>query len=74
MMLLLASLLLALNLNTATSGELEALPGIGPALAKKIIEFREKKGGFRRIEDLLAVPGISEKRWRVLKELIVVKR
>ena len=72
-MKLFAALLLALNLNTASIRELEALPGIGPALAKKIVEFREKKGGFKRIEELLAVPGISEKRWRVLKELVYVR-
>jgi competence protein ComEA len=70
--MLFAALLLALNLNMASTRELEALPGIGPALAKKIVEFREKKGGFKRIEELLAVPGISEKRWRVLKGLVYV--
>ena len=72
-MMLFAALLLALNLNTASIRELEALPGIGPALARKIVEFREKKGGFKRIEELLAVPGISEKRWRVLKALVYVR-
>jgi competence protein ComEA len=71
--MLFAALLLALNLNMASTRELEALPGIGPALAKKIVEFREKKGGFKRIEELLAVPGISEKRWRILKGLVYVK-
>lgn len=71
-MMFLAALLLVLNLNTATARELEALPGIGPSLARKIVEFREKKGGFKRVEELLAVPGISEKRWRVLKDLIYV--
>jgi competence protein ComEA len=71
--MLFAALLLALNLNTASIWELESLPGIGPALAKRIVEFREKKGGFKRIEELLAVPGISEKRWRVLKELVYVR-
>jgi len=71
--MLFAALLLALNLNTASIRELEALPGIGPALAKKIVEFREKKGGFKRIEELLAVPGISEKRWRVLKGLVYIR-
>jgi competence protein ComEA len=72
-MMFLAALLLALNLNTATVRELQTLPGVGPALAKKIVEFRTKKGGFKRIEDLLAVPGISEKRWRVLRDLLYVK-
>jgi len=70
--MLLAALLLALNLNTASVRELQTLPGIGPSLARKIVEFRQKKGGFRRIEELLAVPGISEKRWKVLKELVYV--
>jgi competence protein ComEA len=69
----LAALLLAVNLNTATARELQSLPGIGPSLAKKIIQFREKKGGFKRAEELLAVPGISEKRWKVLKDLVCVE-
>ena len=72
-MMLLAALLLALNLNSATARELQTLPGVGPALAKKIVEFRTKKGGFKRVEELLAVPGISEKRWKVLRNLIYVK-
>jgi competence protein ComEA len=69
----LALLLLALNLNTASVQELDALPGIGPVLAKRIIEFREKKGGFKRVEELLAVPGISEKKWKVIRERVEVK-
>ena len=68
----LSALLLLVNLNTATPQELRALPGIGPSLAKKIIEFRTKKGGFKRAEELLAVPGISEKRWKALKGLVCV--
>ena len=67
-----AAFLLILNLNTATARELQSLPGIGPSLAKKIVEFREKKGGFKRVEELLAIPGISEKRFRVLKEKVYV--
>jgi competence protein ComEA len=72
-MKLLSIFLLALNLNTATPKQLEALPGIGPVLAKRIVEFREKKGGYRRIEELLAVPGISEKKWQVLRDYLTVQ-
>jgi len=72
-MKLLSVLLLALNLNTATPKQLEALPGIGPVLAKRIVDFREKKGGYRRIEELLAVPGISEKKFKVLREHLTVQ-
>lgn len=61
-----------LNLNTATSEELDTLPGIGPVLAGRIVEFREKRGGFRRIEELLAIEGISERLWQELKPRVVV--
>lgn len=71
-MKLLAALLLALNLNTATPKQLEALPGVGPVLAKRIVDFREKKGGYKRLEELLAVPGISERKFKVLREYLVV--
>jgi competence protein ComEA len=72
-MRLLGALLLALNLNTATPKQLEALPGIGPVLAKRIVDFREKKGGYKRIEELLAIPGVSEKKWKVLREHLTVQ-
>ena len=49
----------AVNLNTAGLEELEALPGIGPALARRIVAFREQHGPFRRVDDLLEVPGIG---------------
>jgi len=64
---------LALNLNTATIQQLDALPGIGPVLAQRIVEFREKRGGFRRVEELLAVPGISERKWQTLRKLVEVE-
>ena len=70
---LLAVLLLTLNLNTATVSQLEDLPGIGPVLAQRIVEFRQKRGGFKRVEELLAVPGISEKKWKALKDLLTVR-
>ena len=68
---LLAAIVL-INLNTATIRQLDQLPGVGPVLANRIVEFREKRGGFRRIEELLAVPGISEQRWQVLRPLLEV--
>lgn len=52
---LLTTLLLLVNLNTATPQESRTLPGFGPSLARKIIAFRAKRGGFKRIEELLAV-------------------
>jgi competence protein ComEA len=72
-MLLTAIVLLALNLNTASVKELETLPGVGPVLARRIIEFREKKGGFKRIEELLVIPGVSEKKWKQIRENVEVK-
>ncbi len=50
-----------INVNTAAQGELELLPGIGPALAKRILEYRASKGPFKRIDDLDAVKGIGPK-------------
>jgi competence protein ComEA len=62
-----------LNINTATLSELETLPGIGPVLAQRIIDYRQQKGPFRTIEDLQNVPGIGAKRFSELQELITVK-
>ncbi len=67
-----AVFLLVLNLNMATAKQLEGLPGIGPSLAQRIIEFREKKGGFKRVEELLAIPGISERKWKAIRDKITV--
>ena len=72
-MKILAMLLLAINLNTATPKQLESLPGIGPTLAKRIVDFREKKGRFKRVEELLAIPGISEKKWKALRGYLTVE-
>ena len=55
------------NVNVATARELERLPGVGPALAARIVEHRTRYGPFRRVEHLLAVRGISERRFRDLR-------
>jgi competence protein ComEA len=61
------------NINTAGQSELESLPGIGPSLAKKIMDFRQKNGGFKNVSDLVAVPGIGQKKFEQLKNLVTVK-
>ena len=58
------------NLNTATEVELTTLPGIGPAKAKAILEYRAQKGRFKSIDDLKNVSGIGEKTFEKLKEYI----
>src|SRR2546423_15064195 len=62
-----------ININTASADELEKLPGIGKALAARIIEHREKYGSFRTPEHLIIVRGISDKRFRAMRELITVE-
>ncbi len=49
----------ALDLNAATAAQLDALPGIGPVLAGRIIEHRRRHGAFQRVDELLTVPGIG---------------
>jgi competence ComEA-like helix-hairpin-helix protein len=60
------------NINTAPSEELEKLPGIGRALAARIISYREQYGRFRRAEHLIMVRGIGDKRFRRLRSFITV--
>ena len=62
-----------INLNTAPRAELEQLPGIGPALAARIIEHRARYGPFRRAEHLLIVRGISERRFARMQPFIEAK-
>ncbi len=59
-----------IDINSASAGDLEKLPGIGPALAREIITHRERYGRFRRTEHLLMVRGISERRFEVLRDLV----
>ena len=60
------------DLNRATVAELDTLPRIGPALAARIIEWREANGRFTSVEDLLAVPGIGDKMLEALRPLVRV--
>ena len=63
-----------LNLNTATFEQLKALPGIGEATAKKILELRESKGGFKSLEELKEVKGIGDKKFEVLKNYLTLEQ
>lgn len=60
------------NLNTASLAELETLPGIGPVLAGRIVDYRTRQGGFRTTSDLRKVDGIGNARYEQLKELVTV--
>ena len=62
-----------LNLNTATQAQLELLPGIGPALAQAILDYRAEFGPFTAPEQLMEVPGIGEKRFAAVEQLIDVE-
>ena len=61
-----------LDLNTATVEELESLPGIGPALARRIVAYRREHGPFRSVEELLKVKGIGSKRLNTLRAYLTV--
>jgi len=61
-----------ININAADAKVLDTLPGIGPSLAKKIIEYREKQGGFHSIEELKKVSGITEAKFAKLKDRITL--
>jgi competence protein ComEA len=60
------------DLNRATIQQLDTLPGIGPAIAQRIVDFRDKNGPFKRIEDLMNVRGIGEKKFQLLQDRVTV--
>jgi competence ComEA-like helix-hairpin-helix protein len=61
-----------IDLNLANVKELQELPGVGPVTAQRIIELRQKSGRFKRVEDLLAVRGISQKKLDALRPYVTV--
>ena len=61
-----------INLNTASATDLETLPGIGAKTAGRIVEYRQKNGPFKKIEELMNVRGVGEKNFLKLKEQITV--
>jgi competence protein ComEA len=60
------------NINTASEAQLEELPGIGAKTAARIVEFRQKNGPFRKVEELMNVKGIGEKSFLKLKPYLSV--
>ena len=60
------------NLNTATAADLEELPGIGAKTAARIVEYRQKNGPFKKVEELMNVRGVGEKNFLKLKPQITV--
>jgi len=60
------------DINQATIQELESLPQVGPALAKRIVDFRETHGAFKSVDDLLKVQGIGEKILAKLRDRVSV--
>ena len=61
-----------ININSASIEELQRITGVGPATARKIIEYRERNGSFKNAADIMDVPGIGEKKYEELKDAITV--
>ncbi len=63
----------SVDINTAEESELDKLPGIGPTLAKRIVEYREENGDFVDIEELMDVDGIGKKTFEELQDYIIAR-
>lgn len=63
-----------LNINVAPASEIEKLPGIGPAMAARIVEFRDRNGPFGRPEHLILVRGMSDSKFRKIRHLLRVRQ
>ena len=61
-----------MNINTANQSELDQLPGIGPSIAQKIIEYREENGNFKNIQELQNVKGIGNAKYEEIKDNVTV--
>ena len=61
-----------IDINLANAKELQELPGVGPVTAQRIIDMRQKSGRFKRVEDLLAVRGISQKKLDAMRPYVTV--
>jgi competence protein ComEA len=62
-----------LNLNLATARELIKLPGIGEVMAKRIIDYRERHGRFRRPEEIIIIEGFSERKYRTIARMVCIE-
>jgi competence protein ComEA len=60
------------NINSATLSELETLPGIGARTAQRIVEYRQKNGGFKKIEELMNVQGVGEKSFLKIRDRLTI--
>lgn len=63
-----------ININTATSEELQQVPGIGPATAEKILLMRKSYGAFKSVDDLLAIKGLGKKRLEKMRKYLTVSK
>jgi|SRR6266404_1859873 len=60
------------NINTATSEELQQVPGIGPATAEKILQMRKSYGAFKSVDDLLSIRGLGQKRLEKMRKYLTI--
>ena len=61
-----------ININTANEKELQELPGIGPAMSARIVEYREANGNFKKIEDIKKIRGIGNAKFEKLKDKVTI--